>query len=122
MLEAVNWAKESGKEYLYLGTCYEESALYKTEFKGVEFFNGFRWSDNLEELKGLVMRSEKREAGSGARDGIREEGVEKREAGNGDEEGKKEEEYTLKNKEFLEKYYQGDLRSIFDRFGIKVSF
>lgn len=104
MLEAVNWAKESKKEYLYLGTCYEESALYKTEFKGVEFFNGFRWSDNLEELKGLILRNKNREAGSG------------------DKEGKKEEEYTLKNKDFLEKYYQGDLRSILDRFGIKVSF
>ncbi|MBM3208666.1 hypothetical protein FJZ40_00010 [Candidatus Shapirobacteria bacterium] len=56
MLQAVMWGKENGKKYAYLGTCYEKSALYKTEFSGVEFFNGFRWSDNLEELKCLVER------------------------------------------------------------------
>lgn len=56
MLQAVIWAKENGKKYAYLGTCYEESALYKTEFSGVEFFNGVRWSNNLEELKYLIDR------------------------------------------------------------------
>lgn len=40
-----------GTRHLYLGTCYSESALYKTQFTGVEYFNGFRWSENLEELK-----------------------------------------------------------------------
>lgn len=59
MLEAIVWAKKSGKEFAYLGTCYEESALYKTEFKGVEFFSGFSWSSDLEELKRLVKRDEK---------------------------------------------------------------
>lgn len=56
MLEAVSWAKDNGKEYAYLGTCYEDKALYKTEFKGVEFFNGFTWSNNLQELKALINR------------------------------------------------------------------
>lgn len=58
MLEAVTWAKDNQKSYAYLGTCYEKSALYKTEYKGVEFFNGFRWSDNLAELKALIERQE----------------------------------------------------------------
>lgn len=57
ILEAVEFAKKSPKRYIYLGTCYEQSALYKTEFKGVEFFNGFRWSSNLEELKNLVKQT-----------------------------------------------------------------
>jgi len=43
-------------QYLYLGSCYSESALYKTQFAGVEFFNGFRWSPDLKELKHLLKR------------------------------------------------------------------
>lgn len=42
--------------YIYLGTCYSERALYKTQFSGGEFFNGFRWSDDIKELKYLVGR------------------------------------------------------------------
>ena len=42
--------------HLYLGTCYSRNALYKTQFVGAEFFNGFRWSDNLEELKFILNR------------------------------------------------------------------
>jgi hypothetical protein len=45
-----------GVKHLYLGTCYSDRALYKTQFAGVEFFNGFRWSDNLEELKFILQR------------------------------------------------------------------
>jgi arginyl-tRNA--protein-N-Asp/Glu arginylyltransferase len=41
---------------LYLGTCYSQNALYKTQFAGAEFFNGFRWSDNLAELKFILRR------------------------------------------------------------------
>jgi len=54
ILEAVGWAKENKRKYAYLGTCYEEKALYKTEFRGGEFFNGFSWSKNLDELKALI--------------------------------------------------------------------
>lgn len=56
MLEAVMWAKENNRKFVYLGTCYEDKSLYKTEFKGVEFFNGLGWSKNLEELKALIKR------------------------------------------------------------------
>jgi hypothetical protein len=45
-----------GFKHLYLGTCYSENARYKTQFSGAEFFTGFRWSDNLEELKFLIRR------------------------------------------------------------------
>jgi len=89
MLEAVLWADKSNKKYVYLGTCYDESALYKTEFKGVEFFNGFRWSDDLTELKKLI-------------------------------EGDKGE-YLLKNSEFLERFYQADLKVVLNKYGIRVN-
>jgi hypothetical protein len=42
--------------HLHLGTCYSARALYKTQFKGVEFCNGTRWSTNLEELKYMIRR------------------------------------------------------------------
>lgn len=56
ILQAVLRAQETGKKYAYLGTCYNQSAFYKLEFSGVEFFNGFGWSQNIEELKWLVGR------------------------------------------------------------------
>jgi len=47
---------ERGFQFVYLGTCYSENALYKTQFAGAQFFNGVRWSENLEELKYLIRR------------------------------------------------------------------
>ena len=41
---------------IYLGTCYSRNALYKTQFTGFQYFNGFTWSDNLKELKYLINR------------------------------------------------------------------
>jgi arginyl-tRNA--protein-N-Asp/Glu arginylyltransferase len=90
ILEAVQWAKQNGRSYAYLGTCYDRNSLYKTEFKGVEFFNGFAWSSNLEELKSLIDRSE--------------------------------EEYLLKDKQFKDRFYKGDLSVFLSNFGVRVSF
>lgn len=90
MLEAVIWAKNNQKKFVYLGTCYHESNLYKTEFSGVEFFNGFKWSGDLNELKKLVGR-----------------------AG---------ENYLLKDEKFLEEFYQNDIGSILNKFGVRVNF
>lgn len=56
MLQAVIWSQENRKKFVYLGTCYTRSSLYKTEFSGLEFFNGFSWSDNIKELKYLIDR------------------------------------------------------------------
>ena len=50
---------ERGFRHLYLGTCYSQNALYKTQFAGAEFFNGFRWSDDLDELKFIIKRDKK---------------------------------------------------------------
>lgn len=95
MLEAILWAKRSHKKYAYLGTCYEPGALYKTEFKGVEFFNGFRWSENLEELKELVKEEQR---------------------------GAEEKDYLLERKEFLQRFYEGDLPRILSTYGVRVNF
>jgi len=58
MTSAAALLAERGLPYLYLGTCYSRSALYKTQFAGVEFFNGFCWSSDLAELRYLVARTE----------------------------------------------------------------
>jgi arginyl-tRNA--protein-N-Asp/Glu arginylyltransferase len=59
MTSAVALFAERGYTFLYLGTCYQSNALYKTQFSGAQFFSGTRWSDNLEELKYLVRREQK---------------------------------------------------------------
>ncbi|HWI56107.1 MAG TPA: hypothetical protein VNZ22_02685, partial [Bacillota bacterium] len=53
---------ERGFQHLYLGSCYHQKALYKTQFAGVEFFNGVRWSANLEELKYLIERGQQEQS------------------------------------------------------------
>lgn len=93
ILEAVIWAKSNQKKYIYLGTCYEKNSLYKTEFKGIEFFNGFRWSNNLEELKYLISL----------------------------EDSLPESPYLLKREDYLQKFYQNDLKQILNNFGIRVN-
>jgi arginyl-tRNA--protein-N-Asp/Glu arginylyltransferase len=56
MTSAVAEFADRGFRYVYLGSCYLENALYKTQFGGAEFYNGVRWSDNLKELKYLIRR------------------------------------------------------------------
>jgi len=58
MTAAVKLFAERGCAHLYLGSCYSENALYKTQFAGAEFFTGFRWSANLAELKHLIQRGQ----------------------------------------------------------------
>jgi hypothetical protein len=72
-----------GTRQLYLGTCYSENALYKTQFGGAEFFNGFRWSDNLEELKFALRRGQKANS-----------------------------QHLLEADEYRDQFYAGDLRNI----------
>jgi arginyl-tRNA--protein-N-Asp/Glu arginylyltransferase len=58
MTSAVALFAERHFGFVYLGSCYQQNALYKTQFSGAEFFNGVRWSANLEELKYLVRRGQ----------------------------------------------------------------
>jgi len=59
MTAAAAFFAEQGFHFMYLGSCYSANALYKTQFAGAEFFTGFRWSPNLEELKYLIHRDSK---------------------------------------------------------------
>ena len=56
MTATVRYFSEHFYDYIYLGSCYSRNALYKTQFDGAEFFNGFTWSRNMKELKYLIER------------------------------------------------------------------
>ena len=43
--------------FVYLGTCYGKKALYKVrDFKGIEFYDGNEWNDNVKVLKKLCKK------------------------------------------------------------------
>jgi arginyl-tRNA--protein-N-Asp/Glu arginylyltransferase len=56
MTSTVQLFLEANYKHIYLGSCYKKNALYKTQFKAAEFFNGFSWSGNIKELKYLIER------------------------------------------------------------------
>jgi hypothetical protein len=57
MLRAIITAQQQGLKYAYLGTVYTEASLYKTQFKGCEYFTGFGWNSDVDELKQLIRSS-----------------------------------------------------------------
>jgi hypothetical protein len=59
MVSAAEICHKLGLRHLYLGSCYSQNALYKTQFTGAEFFNGALWSRNMDELKYLINREKK---------------------------------------------------------------
>jgi len=62
MTSAVQHFAAEGFEHIYLGSCYSQNSLYKTQFEAVEFFNGAYWSRDLAELKYLITRGEQAQA------------------------------------------------------------
>lgn len=56
MTRAVEFFRAAGVQRLFLGTCYSERALYKTQFAGLEFHNGIRWTADLAQLRLLLRR------------------------------------------------------------------
>ncbi|HEX9654305.1 MAG TPA: hypothetical protein VGA99_11390 [bacterium] len=58
MTTAVDFFADERFDYVYLGSCYSRNAMYKTQFSGAEFFNGFHWSADLKELKFLIQRDQ----------------------------------------------------------------
>jgi len=52
MYKSIEWAKDNHFKEVYLGTCYGEKAMYKIrDFKGLEFFDGNAWSNDIKKLK-----------------------------------------------------------------------
>lgn len=54
MWRVIRWAKDHHLKYVYLGTAYKSSALYKIrDHKGLAYFDGYRWNQDVERLKTL---------------------------------------------------------------------
>ena len=54
MWRVIQWAQDNGLQKVYLGTCYGEKSLYKVrDFKGLSFFDGAGWSEDVKLLKQL---------------------------------------------------------------------
>ena len=52
MWSVIRWAKDQGKQSVYLGTVYGDKALYKVrDHKGLAFFDGHHWNTDMELLK-----------------------------------------------------------------------
>jgi len=54
MLKAVILAKEDNKKHIYLGSASSTKSLYKFQFKGIEWFDGKEWKNDINELKNLL--------------------------------------------------------------------
>lgn len=54
MTSAIMNASGSDLDLVYLGTCYDQRAKYKLQFKGIEYFNGWEWSEDIDALKSLL--------------------------------------------------------------------
>ncbi|HUA68109.1 MAG TPA: hypothetical protein VMA13_06135 [Candidatus Saccharimonadales bacterium] len=91
MTSAAALFAERGVKHLYLGTCYSQNALYKTQFAGAEFFNGFRWSDDMDELKFIIRRDKKELT-----------------------------QHLLETEEYREKFYGGDLKEIVEASAFRI--
>jgi len=56
LLEASQNAHQKELDFAYMGTCY---GMYKRSISGFEFFNGFEWTNSIDELKFLTQRDKK---------------------------------------------------------------
>ncbi len=57
MTLAVTYFKELGYKYIYLGSCHDQRAKYKLQFKGIEWFDEEvnQWKTDLHELKNRLL-------------------------------------------------------------------
>lgn len=54
MIRAIQLAKDSGLEYVYIGSFQRPGDKYKLQFKAMEWFDGNKWSEDTDTLKNLV--------------------------------------------------------------------
>ncbi|MFH1291656.1 MAG: hypothetical protein ABIH87_00445 [bacterium] len=58
MLQAILYAKNNHKKYIYLGSASRPTDTYKLQFKGLEWFDGKDWKNNLDELKKILKQND----------------------------------------------------------------
>ncbi len=63
MIQTIQYAKESGMKYIYLGSLQRPGDTYKLQFSGLEWFDGMAWSSDLEKAKKELIPTISTEAG-----------------------------------------------------------
>ena len=58
MLQAIIYAKEKNKKYIYLGSASRPTDAYKLQFSGLEWFDKKIWSIDLAELKNILKNDQ----------------------------------------------------------------
>jgi len=58
MLQAILYAKENNKKYIYLGSTTRPSDTYKLQFSGLEWFDEKSWSQDLDKLKNILKNEQ----------------------------------------------------------------
>ncbi|MFZ2189232.1 MAG: hypothetical protein WA057_02975 [Candidatus Magasanikiibacteriota bacterium] len=54
MLKTILHAQANHKRFVYLGSAKDTKAKYKLQFAGLEWFDGEKWNDDLDELKNIL--------------------------------------------------------------------
>ncbi|MFA6554469.1 MAG: hypothetical protein WCS89_03095 [Candidatus Paceibacterota bacterium] len=54
MTKTIQYAKEIGLKYVYLGSLQRPTDVYKLQFSGLEWFDGQTWSDDIEKVKNIL--------------------------------------------------------------------
>ena len=57
MIKAIEHAKKQKKKYVYLGAVYTKYSLYKLQFKGIEWFDGENWNEDIDKLKEKIREN-----------------------------------------------------------------
>jgi len=58
-LAEIDYCIKNNKDYMYIGMGYENCCIYKSAYKGFEFWTGQEWSDDIERYKFLCERDSK---------------------------------------------------------------
>jgi hypothetical protein len=56
MTLAVQYAKESKKNFFYMGSAQRPTDTYKFQFRGMEWFDGAAWHSNFDVLKEALKK------------------------------------------------------------------
>jgi arginyl-tRNA--protein-N-Asp/Glu arginylyltransferase len=58
MIRAIQYAKDSGMKYIYLGSLQRSSDTYKLQFEGLEWFDGTTWETDIEKAKNVLSEAQ----------------------------------------------------------------
>lgn len=54
MTKTIEYAKDSGLKYVYLGSLQRPGDIYKLQFEGIEWFDGKEWSNDIQKAKDIL--------------------------------------------------------------------